>query len=342
MTAKLANDPNVRIPSAVRRASARADEIHAAVFNPPVDPEATPTPAPDAPVEQPAPVTSEGNASADPTPAPVEQINWEHRYNSMKGRYEKEQADKIALSQQLVETQQLLATLPVRTAPAATPDTPAELRGDVFLPPEVVSEYGEEFLGVVGKKAKAELMPEISGLKQQLDSIQKHLEGSATANKTRARNEMHATLDAQIPNWRDVNVAPEFHSWLALPDEFSGAIRHELLKTAYEQNNTPRVLAFFRRFISDEAAPAPAPAVTEQPDPSHQGGDKIPLADLAAPGRAKTTAGSPAPVEKPNFTHAQIAKFYTDCAAGRFRGRDEERNRIEGQIFAAQREGRIR
>lgn len=332
--ATLPIDTNVQLPRAVRRASARADEIHAAVFNPPADPATTPSPEAPAPVEQPAPVTPE----VTPAPTP-ETVNWEHRYNSMKGRFEKEQADKMALSAQLVETQQLLATIPARTSAPS----PAELRGDVFLPKEIVDEYGEEFLGVVGKKAKAELMPEIAGLRSTLNNIQKHLEGNAAANKTSARNAMHERLDNDIPTWREINVAPEFHSWLALPDEFSGAIRHELLKTAYEQNNTPRVLAFFRRFISDEAAPAPAPAVTEQSDPSHQAGDgKIPLADLAAPGRAKTAAGTNAPVEKPIFTHAQIAKFYTDSAAGKFRGRDEERNRIEGQIFAAQREGRIR
>jgi hypothetical protein len=329
-------DPNVRVPSAVRRAAADIDARYAAAAP---TPSADPTPAPAAPVAPAADPTPTPAADPAPAPAPAEPINWEHRFNSMKGRYEKERADKLALSEQLAQTQTLISQM--HTAPApVTPETPAELRADSFLPPEVVNEYGEEFLGVVGKKAKAELAPELDGLRQQLTSIQKQLEGNATASKATARHNMLATLDRDLAEWRTINVAPEFHSWLALPDEFSGAIRHELLKAAYEQNNTPRVLAFFRRFISDEAALDPA--ATPQPDTTGAQPDKIPLADLAAPGRAKTAAAGSAPVEKPTFTHAQIAKFYTDVSAGKFRGRDDERSRIERQIFDAQREGRIR
>ena len=260
----------------------------------------------------------------------------------MKGRYEKERADKLALSEQLAQTQSLLVSAQA-ASPRATLETPPELRGDSILSPEIISEYGEEFLGVVGKKAKAELLPVVEAMRQEITTLKKQLEGSATASKTRARTAMHELLDDKLPQWQHINVAPEFHSWLALPDEFSGAIRHELLKAAYEQNDAPRVLAFFRRFLSDEAASDPA--ITHQgnePDTTGEQPDKIPLVDLAAPGRAKTAATSSVPVEKPTFTHAQIAKFYTDCANGKFRGRDEERTRIEKQIFDAQREGRIR
>lgn len=131
-----------------------------------------------------------------------------------------------------------------------------------------------------------------------------------------ARRNLETTLDTQVPSWRDVNVAQEFHSWLALPDLFSGAIRHELLKAAYEQNDTPRVLAFFKGFLAQEAASAPAPYGQTQPAPADatQGdaSGKIPLETFAAPGRAKTAAAPVAPAEKPTFTHAQIAKFYAD------------------------------
>lgn len=338
------NDPNTRIPAAVRRAAAEAEALHAQIFNKEGDtPPAEPAPEPAADATPPAAPTPE----PAPAPAPTAQvtpasnnepIDWEHRFNSMKGRFERERADRLALSEQLAQTQQLLATREATPAPTTT-ETPAELRPESFLKPEEISEYGEEFLGVVGKKAKAELLPELNGLRAQMTRIEKQLEGQTVSNKTRARHDMHIKLDEALPNWKQVNVAPEFHAWLALPDEFSGVIRHELLKTAYEQNNAPRVLAFFRSFLSQEAALDPA--VNAQPDKDATSG-KIPLADLAAPGRAKTAAAGTTPVEKPFFTQAQIAKFYADSAAGRYRGREEEKKRIEDQIFAAQREGRIR
>jgi hypothetical protein len=141
--------------------------------------------------------------------------------------------------------------------------------------------------------------------------------------------------------WRQVNVAPDFHSWLQLPDPFSGAIRHSLLSAAYEQNNTPRVLAFFNGFLAQEAALAPAPEVA-QPDASVTETGKIPLETFAAPGRAKTSAAPGAPAEKPTFTATQVSKFYADSASGKYRGREAEKDRIDAQIVEAGREGRIR
>lgn len=148
-------------------------------------------------------------------------------------------------------------------------------------------------------------------------------------------------MNDRLPNWREVNTDPDFLSWLKLPDPYSGVIRHELLKTAYERNDTPRVLNFFQGFLSEEAVLAPADS---GPDfrSSAATQDKVPLANFAAPGRAKTAAASGAPAEKPVFTRAQIAKFYADVASRKYAGREAEKDRVENQIFDAEREGRIR
>lgn len=63
------------------------------------------------------------------------------------------------------------------------------------------------------------------------------------------------------------------------------------------------------------------------------------LASLAAPGRAHSAGGQPA--EKPVYTAAEITKFYTDVAAGRWRGREQQQSAIDQDIMMAQREGRI-
>mgnify|MGYP000981593068 CR=1 FL=1 len=112
----------------------------------------------------------------------------------------------------------------------------------------------------------------------------------------------------------------------------------ELLKAAYERNNAAQVAVFFNGFLADEAADAPRTQPSPAPQPAPQ---KVPLETFAAPGGAKNAAPS-APVEKPLISAADITQFYTDCAAGRYRGREEEKDRIEMMIFDAQREGRIR
>ena len=108
---------------------------------------------------------------------------------------------------------------------------------------------------------------------------------------------------------------------------------------AFERNDTPRVQAFFTGFLAEEAALDPASGETGRTEAP---ANKVSLENLAAPGRAKSAAATNAPAEKPIFTRAQIAKFYADAAAGKFKGRDAERDRLERQIFEAEREGRIR
>jgi hypothetical protein len=63
------------------------------------------------------------------------------------------------------------------------------------------------------------------------------------------------------------------------------------------------------------------------------------LANLASPGRAHSAGGSPA--EKPVYTTAEITKFYTDVASGKWRGREQHQAAIDADIILAQREGRI-
>jgi cell division septum initiation protein DivIVA len=238
------------------------------------------------------------------------------------------------MADQIASMQNMIANLQAKN------DVPPDLRPQSLLTPEERSEYGDEFLGVVAKKAKEELSPEVAALRQQINGLERKLEGTTASTHARARADMEASLDARLPQWREINFLQDFHSWLALPDTYSGAIRHNLLKTAYEQNNAPRVLAFFRGFLDHEAALAPP-----NPEPglsAPQSNGKLPLESFAAPGRAKTAAASNAPAEKPIFTHAQIAQFYTESAAGKWKGREEEYNRIDRAIFEAGREGRVR
>lgn len=112
-----------------------------------------------------------------------------------------------------------------------------------------------------------------------------------------------------------------------------------MLKAAYAQGDARRVLAFFNGFLAEEAATSPAEA---EPEVETARVSKVPLQNLAAPGRAKSAASNSAPAEKPIFTRAQIATFYADVAAGRYRGKDADKVKLETQIFEAQREGRIR
>jgi hypothetical protein len=327
-------DTNVRIPAAVRAAAARSE----AIINQMQGEQQS-----EAPQE---PVTSESNfdltpqeATEAPAPAatevPAEDTqSWEHKYKSVHGRYVRAQEQIKALGEQIQGLQNVIATLQSQAQPTHIP----ELSAERLITSEEENDYGTDFLNVVGKKAREELAPVIKGYEAKINELEARLKGVHGQVAVSAQEKMFARMDENLPEWRDLNRNEEFLNWLALPDTYSGVIRHELLKGAFAGNDASRVLTFFKGFLAEEAAVAPS-----EGGPDYRGTTipKVPLETLAAPGRAKSAAAA-APTEKPIFTRSQIAAFYADVSTGKFRGRDAEKAKKESLIFEAQRDGRIR
>ena len=380
-------DPDVVIPASVRAAAARAEAAHKAAYpdknsvSPPTadgspPPSATaateptgkpsagapssPQSANGAPAPSSAPPAAEPQAPAS-APAGEQQSppNWEHQFRSMKGRHDKAQDEIRRMGEQITNLQNVLATVQSMPTQASTPShTPKELRAESLLTPQEVQDYGEEFLEVVGKKAREISAQHVSELENKIERLERQLGQVGGTIAQTGRERMFATLDQQLPQWRDINNNRKFIEWLALPDTYSGAIRHNLLKAAWDRNDTARSLAFFKGFLAEEAAVDPAerppngsvplgqaPHLTSQGNGQHpgpgqgNGNGKVPLETFAAPGRAKSAAEIPA--EKPLITRSQISAFYAQCAAGKFRGNEAERVRLENMIFEAQADGRI-
>lgn len=337
-------DPNVKIPDAIKARAAAADAAFAAAYGQeepksdgvqetneaeePAPAEAKDTEAPKAEAKS---VTPEGNEQ--PAPKQDDDQSWEHRYKSMKGRYDRAESQIRQMSEQITSLQNLMATMQTAQAPE-----PSEMDAERLITPEEENDYGQDFLNVVGKKAKEEISRVSKKYEAKIAELEAKLQNVNGYVEQDARGRMEQTLDREIPNWKDINFNKDFLTWLKLPDPYSGVIRHELLKAAYTRNDTPRVLAFFNGFLAEEAAVDPANAETGRSEAPA----KLSLEQFAAPGRAKTAAASGAPAEKPIFTRAQIAKFYAESAAGKFRGKEAEKDRLEAQIFEAEREGRIR
>lgn len=337
----LADDPNIKLPAAVRAAAARSNALVNQING-----------TTEAEAEE---VTSEGNeedqndgqppmtADADSQEQYEQQEeqydrgndeSWEHKYRSVHGRLLRSQEQIRDLSDQVQNLQNVIATM--QTAPSVS-EVPS-FKTERLITEDEARDYGEDFLKVVGKKAKEEVGPLIKAYETKIADMERQLKGVSSHVQQDSQKKLIDTLDERQPVWRDLNTNEEFLDWLRLPDPFSGAIRHDMLKAAYAQGNASRVLAFFNGFLAEEAATSPdrGEPVTGMRVP------KVPLESLAAPGRAKSAASTSGPAEKPIFTRAQIAAFYADVAAGRYRNKDADKAKLEGQIFDAQREGRIR
>lgn len=340
----LAYDTSVKMPAAVLAAAARSEEYFNAYRDQPEQgTEEQQQVTPQGNSEESAASLAQGGEVQNPAPqetAPAQgDESWEHKYKSVHGRYVRSQEQIRQMSEQIQSLQNVVATMQATAASAPSTTSLPDFSTERLITPEEASDYGEDFLKVVGKKAREELAPVIGAYQQKIAELEQRLQGVSGAQAQDSHQKLMSTLDEKLPNWRDLNTNEEFLSWLQLPDAYSGDIRHNMLKAAYAQGNAHRVLAFFNGFLAEEAAVAPAQG---EPDYSTTKVSKVPLQNFAAPGRAKTAASASAPAEKLNISRAQVASFYADVAAGRYRGRDAEKNKLEAQIFEAQREGRIR
>ena len=352
-------DTNVRIPDSVKRAAAAADAYYQQRQAPAAPPAPEPAPAPvaepvaepvavapeptPAPVVEPvavAPIAPEPAAPAvPPADADIPPEQWEHRFRSMKGRYDAQlqingqmQEQMQQLGDELVRTQQMLqrglATPPTPNQPPAT-----------LITAEDQQNYGNDLIDLTKRAALEAVQPKLNELEHENQQLRQRVTQQSQAGVVQM-------LDLQLPNWREINRKPEFKRWLSLRDLYSGVVRKQMLDAAYQAADAPRVVAFFKGFVSDEAIAAgttpPAPLPEPPPAPRQAA---IPLERLAAPGRARPAGGNDAPnvpADKPIFTRKQISGFYDEVRRGLFAGREAEKAAREREIFSAQNEGRVR
>jgi hypothetical protein len=157
-----------------------------------------------------------------------------------------------------------------------------------------------------------------------------------------ARRVLDQQVEAAVPNYREIDSDPRWHRWLLGIDLYSGRVRQQLLNEAIAAASAPRVISFFKGFLNEEVAtghvePASVPAASAPREAA------VNLASLAAPGRARPAGGdySSLPPEKPTYTRAQLRELYAAHRKGAYVGREAEWARIDADIIAAGREGRV-
>jgi hypothetical protein len=373
-------DPGVRLPEAVMRAAARANELaeqqRTNTQNQPqsnvqmsfADVNSPTPPVAERPQTNPLLATRQPAPTPTPTPQPTPQSNGqakqysEDEFRAMVGRYEKSQKENQNLVSRVNEMQRLLATV-------QSPPNNQVGRGDVtfntpiaprkYITPQDEKEWSVELIDMARRAAKEvaeqELAPvrnEIGAVRQSLGNVQSHVALDARGQVyQRLESEFGADWDATI------NRDPEFLNWLGQIDPMTGLQRKNILQHAFEQGEASRVVATFKRYQAEQLA-ASSPVQTGRSSPgngaeSPESGNAthsrsnpattpaVDLASLAAPGRARP-GQTQAPPDKPIITGAEIAQFYSDVTKGKYKGHEEIQAQVEAQISEASREGRIR
>jgi hypothetical protein len=317
-----------------------------------------PVNGPQEPVQQQQPSEGPGTPPTPETPpgappaAPQGQIlgegeTWEQRARSAQGRYESQVSVNKQLNDRLAQLEQTLNIMQATGAPQVEPTPPATPQKLSLVTDQERTDFGEDFLNVVAKRAREEYFPEFDQLAKRLKQIESRVDGTVEVVARTQKQELYATLDSQVSNWREVNKSPQFKDWLTHLDPLSGRKRHDMLQEAYSRQEAGRVVSFFRGFLTEAAGtptsqPNPPPTASSPPNgATATTGGALTLEQLAAPGRARSGQQGNLPPDKPVYTRAWIERFMADKRTGKYRGREADADAIERDIYQAQHEGRI-
>ena len=285
----------------------------------------------------PSPAVEQKAGDAKTTEDDSNSETYAQKWRTLQGMYNAEvprlHSQNKEMQQRIQQMEQLLASLSAQQNVVQQPVQVEKLVTD-----KDVEEYGES-LDVMRKVTREELGSVASRI-AQLENVIKQLQTNvvpqvqAVAQKqaVSAEQQFWAELANSVPNWRDVNDNSDFQSWLLDIDPLTGISRQTYLEDAQRSLDARRVANFFRAWLENtgQASVAQTPARTTAPE----------LEKQVSPGRSKNS-GTPQTSKARTYTPGDIQKFFNDVRSGKYKGREQERDRLERDIFAAQRENRI-
>jgi hypothetical protein len=360
------------VPAAIRQRAAAADELLKATNT-------QQAPAPDQggsegagsePPSAQADPTDAGGAGSQPEPvmaappsdAPAPQApdaetelrarlaRMEQELKTWRGRYEaelpRERDARMTLEEEIRKLRDRMAEPPKVEDSGITPPTSEELEN-----------YGKDIFDV----ARRYIMPEIVRMNAELERrLIARIEavssdvGAAKQQVTKtAKDRFVERLTSKVPNWQQVDIAPEFGAWLDEVDPLYGLPRRAALDKAVGTLDDDHVARIFTAFLNQQGpgesqgtkAPIPAPAAgTEQTATAPQPASGPSLADLAAPGKPTPSSQASEPTQPGAkiWLMSEIRDFYKAVARGDWRNRPDEKARKEAEIAQAQRDRRVR
>lgn len=265
--------------------------------------------------------------------------DYAQKYRTLQGMYNKEvprlRAHNKELGERLAKMESLLATLNQQQTQQQQQEPTPQQR---LVSEKEVEEYGEDTVDLLRRVSREEYLPYLQKLASLEDTLSKlqssvvpQVESVIQTQTRTAEERFWESLEHLVPDWREVNANQDFHTWLLEYDPLIGDTRQSLLEQAQGSLDHNRVAQFFntwKSFYQGSAGKA-------EPNPSQSELEK-----QIAPGKARS-AKTPTGSEAQTYTPEDIKKFFDDVRKGKYKNREDERNRIERDIFAAQQQGRI-
>jgi hypothetical protein len=266
------------------------------------------------------------------------------RWRTLQGQFNAEvprlRGANKELQTRVAQLENLLSSVSnTSTAASATPQSTQK-----FVTDDDVAEYGDsiDMMRKVSREEVGSLQGKIAQLEGVIANLSQSMSGSVIPQVQRVAQQQAASaeerfwgsLAQRVPDWQRINNDQDFQSWLLDIDPLTNTSRQTHLEIAQRDLDVNRVTAFFNAFTA--ASGKFTPQANAQPNRSASELEK-----QIAPGRARGSAGGSAGQTAKTYAPDDIKKFFNDVRSGRYKGRETERDRVERDIFAAQREGRI-
>jgi len=171
-----------------------------------------------------------------------------------------------------------------------------------------VDDYGIELIDMTQRAAAQAVAPHLQELQGQTAALAREV-------AVERRKRLDLQVEQAVPNFREIDQDPGWHRWLSQIDPLNGVRRQDLLNSAVARGDIYRVIAFFRSWQNEyHASQASAPTTSR--------------------GRSSSSNG-----RQRTYDNESIKELYAQRRKGLIP--DDQWVRIEADIFAAQREGRV-
>lgn len=259
---------------------------------------------------------SQGDQPATDEPKRSEAY-WEHRFNVINGKYAAEvpalQEQVRTLTKDLESANRQITEL---KSVSDKPSNPGGMTDEQIR--KAKEEFGDDVVDFFQQLADSGRGPdnsaEVAELKRELDAIKSQEKQKTEASFWTALNEL-------VPDWKAVNADQKFHAFLSEYDPQTGTQRQQSLATAQQALDADGVAAMFNAFKKQQPQKSKSRIPDDQVDPP-------------------TSRSTSAPEGKKIWTGPEITAFYQKKRNGDYSAKEAER--LEADIFAAQREGRVR
>ncbi|WP_300456639.1 hypothetical protein [Desulfobacula sp.] len=320
------------LPDAVRKAAERSEAIQKQLREgKPQDQPGTPPldgdPQPGQRDTLPEQVVQQTQKPVD-TPEPE---HYKDKYLTLKGKFD---AEVPRLHQEIRNLQSSVSELQTKNAQLTEAGNnqnvkdPTVDEGDP-LNPDDFTQYGDDFGKLINtiqtlqaqNKELTEQISQISG------DVSKDRETDAKTKYENYLSQVKQAITQKGESFDALNTDQNFLNFLRQFPEHEFESRHAKLQRAEANRDLQATIEIFDEYLGSQSKEKPpdTPKPNIQPAPNNTGTDLNPPTQQSAR----------------TWTRKQIAQFYTDKAAGKFRGRDDEAKALEADIFLAPTQGRI-